>query len=230
MSALAELFAGRPSAADQPRVATVREGACADAGSRVSSLRHEQIQALVQQLFFRCDSPPVRRVGFAAADAPTGTAELCLRTARVLAEAGGYDIGLIDASVSSAPLHSQLEIPAGGRSEAAWQIATRLWLVPRQSWLDDDASQRVSDESLSRLRHLMAEFDFSVLCCAPVSWSTFRIGRACDGLVLVLAANRTRRVVAAEIGDQLQRAQVHLLGTVLTERRFPVPQGLYRSL
>lgn len=230
MSALAELLAGRPSAAEQPRVTTIREGAGSEAVSRVSSVRHEQIQALVQQLFFRGDSPPVRRVGFAGAEAQTGTAELCFRTARVLADAGGYDIGLIDASVSSAPLHSQLEIPPSGRSEAAWQIATRLWLVPRQSWLDDDGSQRVSDHNLSRLRDLMAEFDFSVLCCAPVSWSTARIGRACDGLVLVLAANRTRRVVAAQMEDQLQRAQVPLLGTVLTERRFPVPQGLYRSL
>jgi Mrp family chromosome partitioning ATPase len=48
--------------------------------------------------------------------------------------------------------------------------------------------------------------------------------------VLVLTANKTRRLVAAQIKDQLSKAQVPLLGTVLTERRFPVPQGLYRSL
>jgi len=48
--------------------------------------------------------------------------------------------------------------------------------------------------------------------------------------VLVLAANKTRRLVAAQIKDQLSKAQVPLLGTVLAERRFPVPRGLYRSL
>jgi len=48
--------------------------------------------------------------------------------------------------------------------------------------------------------------------------------------VLVLTANKTRRLVAAQIKDQLSKAQVPLLGTVLAERRFPVPQGLYRSL
>jgi Mrp family chromosome partitioning ATPase len=56
------------------------------------------------------------------------------------------------------------------------------------------------------------------------------MGQACDGLVLVLAANKTRRLVAAQIKDQLRRAQIPLLGTVLAERRFPIPQGLYRSL
>jgi Mrp family chromosome partitioning ATPase len=63
-----------------------------------------------------------------------------------------------------------------------------------------------------------------------VSWLTASIGRASDGLVLVLTANKTRRLVAAQVRDQLTKAQVPLLGTVLAERRFPVPQGLYRSL
>ena len=77
---------------------------------------------------------------------------------------------------------------------------------------------------------MTAEFEFSILWCAPVSWLTASIGRACDGLVLVLTANKTRRLVAAQVKDQLAKAQVPLLGTVLAERRFPVPQGLYRSL
>jgi Mrp family chromosome partitioning ATPase len=49
-------------------------------------------------------------------------------------------------------------------------------------------------------------------------------------MVLVLTANKTRRLVAAQIKEQLNKSQIALLGTVLVERRFPVPQGLYRSL
>ncbi len=103
-------------------------------------------------------------------------------------------------------------------------------MVPRQSWLPDACEQRLTDRNLSRLRELTTEFDFSILWCAPVSWLTASIGQTCDGLVLVLTANKTRRLVAAQIKDQLSKAQVPLLGTVLAERRFPVPQGLYRSL
>jgi Mrp family chromosome partitioning ATPase len=74
------------------------------------------------------------------------------------------------------------------------------------------------------------EFDFSVLCLDPISWLTPRISKACDGLVLVLTASKTRRLVAAEIQEQLRRAQVPLLGSVLADGRFPVPDGLYRNL
>jgi Mrp family chromosome partitioning ATPase len=103
-------------------------------------------------------------------------------------------------------------------------------MVPRQSWLPDAGGRRLTDHNLSRLRELTTEFDFSILWCAPVSWLTASIGQTCDGLVLVLTANKTRRLVAAQVKDQLNKAQVPLLGTVLAERRFPVPQGLYRSL
>ena len=48
--------------------------------------------------------------------------------------------------------------------------------------------------------------------------------------MLVLTANKTRRLVAAQMKDLLRMAQVPLLGTVLAERRLPVPEGLYRKL
>jgi Mrp family chromosome partitioning ATPase len=102
-------------------------------------------------------------------------------------------------------------------------------MVPRHSWLSD-LSRKPTEQNLSRLRELTAEFDFSILWCASASPLTACIGRACDGLVLVLAANKTRRLVAAQIKEQLRRAHVPLLGTVLAERRFPVPEGLYRNL
>jgi Mrp family chromosome partitioning ATPase len=103
-------------------------------------------------------------------------------------------------------------------------------MVPRQSWLEETCGQRATDHAICKLHELTAEFDFSILWCAPASWLTASIGQACDGLVLVLTANKTRRLVAVQIKDQLNKAQIPLLGTVLAERRFPVPQGLYRSL
>jgi hypothetical protein len=139
-------------------------------------------------------------------------------------------VGLIDANPDSDLLQAELQIPAPSHALGTWPIAPHLWMVPRQSWLSYGCAQRITEQNLSRLRELTAEFDFSILWCAPVSWLTASIGQTCDGLVLVLTANRTRRLVAAQIKDQLGKAKVPLLGTVLAERRFPVPQGLYRNL
>jgi len=226
------LFTERPGAAEKQRVTPTREQAQSKGVSLIASVHDDQVHALVQQLFFRRESKPVRHVGFATVEASTETAMLCLEVAGALAEESRYDVGLIDAYPDSVPLETKLKlkIPPPDPAEATWPIAPRLWMVPRQSWLHEDRGQRLTDQNLSRLRELTTEFDFSILWCAPVSWRMASIGQTCDGLVLVLAANKTRRLVAAQIKDQLSKAQVPLLGTVLAERRFPVPRGLYRSL
>ncbi len=229
MSTFRELIAETPAAAEKPLVTPIGRTQ-RQSMSPAASVHDEQIRALVQQLFFRHESGPVRHVGFATVEASTATATLCFDVATALAEEDRYDVGLIDAHPDSVPLQTQLQVPSPSRAEANWPIAPRLWLVPRQSWLPDTSGRRITDQNLSRLRELTAEFDFSILSCAPVSWLTASIGQACDGLVLVLTANKTRRLVAAQIKDQLSKAKVPLLGTILAERRFPVPQGLYRNL
>jgi len=229
VNSLLGLLAETPTA-ERPRVTPIREQFQRTAIPPALSVHNEQIHALVRQLFFRHESGPVRHVGFSPVEASTATATLCLEVAQALAEEDRYDVGLIDAHSGPVLLQTQLRIPSANRAEPTWPIASRLWLVPRQSWLPDSHRHRITDQNLSRLRELTSEFDFSVLWCAPISWLTASIGQACDGLVLVLTASKTRRLVAAQMKDQLSKARVPLLGTVLAERRFPVPPGLYRSL
>src|SRR5262249_51944427 len=154
---------------------------------------------------------------------------LSLEVAMMLAENGSRDVGLIDGGLQSKPLHTQLEIQAGRTSDSGWQIGPRLWFVPRSNWLGE-SHQRIWDPSLIRLRKATMKYDYSIVCFDPISWVTARIAQVCDGVVMVLTANKTRRLVAAQMQEQLRKAHVPLLGTVLADRRFPVPQGLYRNL
>jgi hypothetical protein len=229
MNSLLGLLDGVSGASAQPRVTPIREVPRSQIVPTIASVHSNQIHALVQQLFFRHESNPIRYVGFAAAEAATAPAFLCLEVAKSLADSG-QEVGLIDACPDSPLLQSQLQIPSLSHPESSWPIGPRLWMVPRQSWLPDSSRKRITGQHLSRLRELTSEFDFAILCCDPVSWLTAGISQACDGLVLVLTANKTRRLVAIQIKEQLSKAEIPLLGTVLAERRFPVPQGLYRSL
>jgi Mrp family chromosome partitioning ATPase len=229
MSTLAEYLREPLPVRDEPDASPAPEPAVTAAPSVLAANEDEQVRALVERLFFRPETP-LRHVAFVAADPDTETAPLCLAVAGVLAEEGSRDIGLIDASPRSEPLHIPLGIVPGGPFDATWQIATRLWFVPCQNWLDPSDAPQVPGRSLSRLRDLTSEFDCSILRCAPASWLATRIAQSCDGVVLVLAANKTRRVVAIQIGALFQRARIPLLGTVLLARRFPVPERLYRSL
>jgi hypothetical protein len=200
------------------------------AGARSDSIRDEQVRTLVQQLFFRPESGLVRNVGFTSVEASPQTALLCLDVARAVAAEGRVEVGLIDASFDAVPLERQLRIQSPAQSQVTWPVCSRVWLVPRRNWWCEGNSQTITDQDLAKLCEFMTEFDFSILHCASVSSLTARIGRRCDGLVLVLTANKTRRLAAAQVRDRLRKIQVPLLGTVLAERRFPVPEGLYRSL
>lgn len=230
VSALAEHVWERAEAAEQPQDGCARERACAGDVSRSASLQEEQIRALVQQLFFRQEFPLVRHVAVVAPDSQTDTGQLCLSIARVLAEDESRTVGLIDTCPVSIALPIDSKGLPSNRRVSGREVAPRLWAVPLESWLDGTDSSPVSDENLYRLRQIASEFDFSLLRCPPTAWLTCRVAQGCDGLVLVLTANKTRRLVAAQMRDQLRSAGIPVLGTVLTGRRFPVPPGLYRNL
>jgi Mrp family chromosome partitioning ATPase len=51
-----------------------------------------------------------------------------------------------------------------------------------------------------------------------------------DGTVLVLSADRTRRVAARKIKEKLDGANARLLGVILSDRVFPIPEAIYRRL
>jgi hypothetical protein len=213
--------------ADEPAIPSV-------AMPQAASVRDEQIHALIQQLFFQHEVGLIRNVGFTPVEASGQTAPMCIDLAKALASEGKYDVGLIDASSDADPLQRrmQVEAPEHSRdySKDIWPVTSRLWLVPWQSWSKGAGLHSITDQDLERLRDFMKGFDFCILYCAPVSWLTARIAQSCDGIVLVLTANKTRRLVATQIKEQLTKARIPLLGTVLAERRLPVPQGLYRKL
>ena len=231
MSTFVSILAGRPRVTEQPRVTPILEEVREEAVSRIASLRDEQIQALVEQLFFRPDSAPVRYVGFAASEPSTETAQLCLEAARVLAQEGRYDVGLIDANPDAVPLQTQLEVAPTVRPEATWPIAPRLWLVPRQSWLPASPGQRIPEQSFSRLRELTTEFDFAVLRC-PVrlvanDQNRPRLRRTRAGV------NGKQNAPPGRCSDERSAPEswTFLCSEPFSrERRLPVPEGLYRRL
>jgi Mrp family chromosome partitioning ATPase len=214
----------------EPHEGSDHEQVHAEEVSRSASVQEEQIRALVQQLFFRQEFPLVRHVGVVAPDPQTDTGPLCVSIARVLAEDESRAVGLIEASPGSIALPIDRKSPPSSRKASGSEVAPRLWVVPLENWLAGPDSSPVLDQSLYRLRQIASGFDFSLLRCPPTAWLTSRVAQGCDGLVLVLTANKTRRLVAAQMRDQLRSAGIPVLGTVLAGRRFPVPQGLYRNL
>ena len=55
-------------------------------------------------------------------------------------------------------------------------------------------------------------------------------GQFSDGVVLVLKANSTRRATALKVKESFEASNVRLLGAVLNDRTFPIPEALYRKM
>jgi len=118
------------------------------------------------------------------------------------------------------------------RSPQLREISTRvqdnLWLVP--GYEQDMQGSTVSMHTY--LGEIRKQFEYSVVEAAPSGDSNEAAAMAqlADGIILVLSAQRTRRAAAREIRQALAAAQVRLLGAVLSDREFPIPDGIYRRL
>jgi Mrp family chromosome partitioning ATPase len=110
-------------------------------------------------------------------------------------------------------------------------LRQNLWLVPAGLWRTAQTIPTIP--SIRRcLGELRAEFDYAVIHAPPVGTSGEAgvLAQLADGLVLVLEAHRTRRVLARMTQERLQAAHVRILGAVLSGRTFPIPERLYRRL
>jgi Mrp family chromosome partitioning ATPase len=51
-----------------------------------------------------------------------------------------------------------------------------------------------------------------------------------DGVIFVVEANSTRRETTKRFKESLEEVRVRVLGVVLNDRTFPIPESVYRKL
>jgi len=189
----------------------------------------EQIRSLVRQVFLAGGRRTVRQVVFSALDSEMDVRTICMRVGVALAieTAGsvavvGYPHGL---------RHTEKDQPEGETNVPLRQSATRLrgnlWLVPAAENLRNAVGSL--HEYLTEVRR---EFEYSIVEAPPPGElnETTAMAQFADGVILILSAHRTRRVVARKVKQMLEGAHARVLGTVLSDRIFPIPEGIYRRL
>lgn len=241
MSASLSILTG-PASAVAEKEGDRRLAAVPDAKTDYDLSAQEQIRGLVRKVFVPGWPRPARQVVFSGAGPEIDMTQICMRTAQALAAAGAGKTCLVETDLRSGAMETgfggtsndgvDILKTAGAMRKSCHQISANLWIVPAEVFL---ATPENGDSALwlrSRLGELRREFDYAVIQAAPpVNWSgTTLLAHLADGLVLGLEAHRTRRLVARNVRDQLVAANVRVLGIVLTERRFPIPEALYRRL
>ena len=89
-----------------------------------------------------------------------------------------------------------------------------------------------ADSCRARFAELREQFHYILVSAPPFTRETEStlMGQLADGIVLIVEANQSRREAVLRIKERLENAQVQLLGAVLDQRTFPIPEFLYRKL
>ena len=200
----------------------------------------EEIAELVQRLFFHGGH---KVVSFSGIECDDRSSWICARAGESLASQADTSVCLVDANFGSPQqLHTHLD--AGNRTGLAAALTTEgpirsfatplsigdLWLMPSGSAKGN--LSRYAESCRTRFAELRQEFGYVLISAPPLTRETEAtlMGQLADGVVLIVEANQTRRESVRKAKEHLESAQVQLLGAVLDQRTFPIPEFLYRKL
>lgn len=195
----------------------------------------QQLHALIRRVFFPGWSKASRQVVVCGADSHCDTADVCTRMAREMANALPGTVCIVDADLHSPGVARTISasVTDGAETLGTGSISAgkNLWLIKPESIMGRQENDFDAAWLRTRMSELRREFDYTLIHAPPAFRSeTVVLGQLADGVILVIAAHRTHRSVALRSMEILKGANVLVLGTVLTERRFPIPEKLYQSL
>ena len=207
---------------------------------RLAGFAEAQIRSLVGQVFFPGRPKPPRHVLFCAVDETTYVAEICMGVAKALSAQVTGNVCVVEANAINPELESVFwrkdepagVDPLGCLRSFSQSVAANAWLAPLRLLVGENIGRLPAGSLARRLSDFRLEFDYTILHGPPIGQQTEAalLGHLSDGVVLALEANSTRRLAAQRAKDALQNAHAHLLGVVLSERTFPIPERIYRRL
>jgi Mrp family chromosome partitioning ATPase len=200
----------------------------------------DPMRQLVRTVFLTADETAPRTVMFCGVDAKNASSGICAQVGRALAASDHGRVCMVDANLRSPQLSSMFDAALRPKvvtaapspiTEQCAQIETGLWLagpglVSRRGTLPS------AEELKQLLKRLRAVFDYLLVDVPGISRNgeAAFVGSVVDAAILVIEANSTRRLSAKNAQKTLAGAGVRILGTVLNNRSFPIPEKLYKII
>jgi succinoglycan biosynthesis transport protein ExoP len=226
----------RPIASEPPNP-------CKHPRATLTGLAHDELVKFVQRLFILPGSAAPHIAVLCGLEAQNASAWVAACASEVLAAQLQGSVCLVDANLRYPGIHEHFGVPnhhgftdalrgSGDLQEFTRRISRNLWLLTCGSGPGDSDGLLTSERLRSRFQELRTEFDYVLVetAAAGIYTDALVLGQLADGLVLVVEAHVTRREVAQNVKDDFVRANVRMLGTVLNNRAFPIPERLYSML
>jgi polysaccharide biosynthesis transport protein len=205
--------------------------------------RTEEVE-LVQRVFLLPTYEVPRVVVFCGVGQTDGAGGICARAGQILADQTGSPVCVVEGDFHSPSLHQYLGVEnSRGLTDALLEsgpIQDFVQCVPKSnlSVLPGGCRSRElqtpwkSDRLRSRIAELRREFSYVLLYSPQASQHVggMLLGQIADGVILILESMVTRRETARTAKENLAAANVKILGAVLNNHAFSIPETLYRRL
>jgi polysaccharide biosynthesis transport protein len=224
-----------------PKIGTRQNGN--HAAARPLIAQNEEVK-LVQRIFLLSQPSTFRTVVFCGVEQEDGASLICAHVGTILAGQRNKSVCIVDADARTCGLHEYFGVSnEKGLTEALLHFdpiqnyvqklaIANLWLMPCRPVSAGTLTSLAPDRLRQRLVELRDEFEYVLIHAPAASMSddAVQLGQLADGVVLVVRANATHRETARKAKENLQSGNVTLLGAVLNNRRFPIPEALYHRL
>jgi Mrp family chromosome partitioning ATPase len=203
-----------------------------------------EVAKLVHNLFLASSAKAPRRVVFTASESGSGCSWLIARAGEILAAQVQGSVCVVDCNLRAPDLHQKFGAENHyGLCDALQQVdpirqyaqclsRSNLWLLSSglvtENWQELMTSSRLQ----ARLTELFAEFDYVLIDAVALNIcnDAMVLGKLADGVVLIVKANSSRREIARKALQELQAANLPVLGAILNQRTFPIPEKIYKLL
>jgi Mrp family chromosome partitioning ATPase len=204
----------------------------------LSASANQALLNLAQTVFLSGNGSAPHAVVLCGVDQQSGSSAICAQLGRILANYSAKPICLIDADVRNSRL--SLLLDNGPDKSISILAGEELEQVEKDLWLTSiDAMSSTCGDPLGmpiqlrqRLEKLRQSFDFILIDAPGVNSRTDAavLSQIVDGAILVVEANSTRKAAALKAKKAMEAMKVRLIGTVLNNRTFPIPEVLYSRL
>jgi capsular exopolysaccharide synthesis family protein len=206
---------------------------------------HEALDVLEEQLLLGArGTRKLRVLAITGSHRHEGVSAVAANLATTLARLGQGDVLLVDANLSHPSVHETFKTRLSpgladtltngsnnGDAVTPSQVHN-LHILSAGTTKRSFSEIFGSDELRKLLNSMKKNYRFVVLDLPAVneaSWA-IRLACLCDGVCLVVEAERSRWEVVDRVREQLVRSNANLLGVVLNKRKLHIPQWLYRTL
>jgi capsular exopolysaccharide synthesis family protein len=207
-------------------------------------LSREELVKLIQTVFLLPGKKSPQVVVFTGAESGAGCSSICAGAAEALAAHVEEPVCLVDSNLRYPSLHLCLGVENGrGLGEALMnpepireyvvQLPVEGLSLLSSGHISSPHANTINSSRLAaRIGELRQEFRYIVMDSPPVNVysDAISLGQAADGVVLVVSANSTRKEAGRKAKESFEMAGAQLLGAVLNNRTYPIPQPLYDRL